>query len=244
MKLNNFVILFKINSFETMTKNGIILLLVFLICSCESINRNEKTNIGSDSSKVEITSPNDKIDTLKSDTLSLTKIQKPSNWVDSFREFRNALYQGDKPKVKQFFDFPILNKNNDIWNLAYTDIGIPKNTSYGKPVPFTEKEFDKNYKRIFSKYFIKSILKIKTEKLFNNGEYQTEKFKDGNLFYYSGVRFDKETKTVNITLYFESPIIENDGSEDTLIYSESTWTYVFDLVDGKFLKFREIWMAG
>ena len=39
--------------------------------------------------------------------------QDTLKWIDNFRKFRNAVYQNDRIKVRQFIDFPILNENNE-----------------------------------------------------------------------------------------------------------------------------------
>src|SRR5215467_4758291 len=72
-------------------------LLAFSIISC-----NENNNI--------------KTVSLNASTEMQTKQETDSvKWIDSFREFRNSVYQKDKEKVKRFIDFPIMNENNEIW---------------------------------------------------------------------------------------------------------------------------------
>src|SRR5688500_4522049 len=62
-------------------------------------------------------------------------------WIDNFRAFRDAIYQKDKEKAKQFIDFPIMNANNEIWYLVY--VGVEKKISSLSDMikPFTENDF-------------------------------------------------------------------------------------------------------
>ena len=45
-------------------------------------------------------------------------VNDTANWLNRFRDFRSALYRGDKLKVKTFIDFPIYNPNKEIRYLA------------------------------------------------------------------------------------------------------------------------------
>ena len=61
-----------------------------------------------------------------------------TNWVNSFREFRNAVYHHDKKKTKQFIDFPIMNYGNEIWYLVYMGDDKKTNQIEDNIKPFTE----------------------------------------------------------------------------------------------------------
>src|SRR5687768_10916625 len=79
--------------------------------------------------------------------------ERDSAWIDSFREFRNAVYQRNKPKVKEYVDFPLLDSNNNIWYLVYAGAD-EKTASLSNTVkPFTEKDFDTYFDSLFTKRF-------------------------------------------------------------------------------------------
>ena len=92
-----------------------------------------------------------------------------AKWIDSFREFRDAVYQRKKEKVKLFIGFPIA--SHEIWYLVGDDSKI--NVQTDESIPFTEKDFDKYYSKLFFKEFVNCLLKVKTEVLYKSGEYQT-----------------------------------------------------------------------
>src|SRR4051812_12529117 len=46
--------------------------------------------------------------------------QDTTKWIDNFRTFRDAVYQRNKEKVKQFFEFPVMNPGNELWYLVYS----------------------------------------------------------------------------------------------------------------------------
>ena len=110
--------------------------------------------------------------------------QNTFNWISSFKEFRNAIYQADRQKVKTFIDFPILNEGNPIWYLANSGNDEALTLSQEAMKPFTEIEFDKYYNKIFPKTFINGILKIKTDELIKKGEFKTIKLKAGSHHIY------------------------------------------------------------
>ncbi len=160
-----------------------------------------------------------------------------TGWINSFREFRHAVYTNDRAKAKQFIDFPIMNDNNEIWYLAYNydDKLISKLPTNIKP--FTEKDFDKYYSKIFTKRFINTILKIKSNQLYNTGKAESIRFKDRSETYKMYVTFDKEDKTLTLNLASETAIKTEDGGQFNVIYQ-------FDVINNHEIKFRRVRLAG
>src|SRR5882724_4180110 len=77
--------------------------------------------------------------------------QDSINWIQDFRNFRDAVYKNDRVVVKSFINFPIMNDNNEIWSLVHD--GNEKGAqlmSADKIKPFAEKDFDRYYGKIFS----------------------------------------------------------------------------------------------
>src|SRR5215211_7555441 len=72
-----------------------------------------------------------------------------SNWLNSFREFRTAVYQKDKAGVKKFFRFPVMNENNEIWYLAFQNDDDLIRDLPDTVKAFSGKDFDRYWKNIF-----------------------------------------------------------------------------------------------
>ena len=106
-----------------------------------------------------------------SNSLSIQFKQKDTSyWVDNFRQFRDALYKNDKSKAKEFVDLPFKNEGNEIWYLAYADNEKASDKLEQTVKPFSEKDFDKYFDKIFTKNLIKCFLKIKTDDLYKKGK--------------------------------------------------------------------------
>jgi hypothetical protein len=171
-------------------------------------------------------------------------VNDTANWLNRFRDFRSALYRGDKLKVKTFIDFPIYNPNNEIWYLASGADDKSLELLSDKIKPFTEKEFDKNYDKIFPRTFINSILKIKTEILLNKGEYETDELIEEKTAYKIYATYDRKTNTLILNLASKTPITVNDGENDIIENSEFNVIYYFDIEMNNVLKFKQVRMAG
>ena len=207
----------------------IILMFTFLSCGHDKINSNKNNQNVTDTLAV------------KSHT---EKNNSSTSWINNFKDFRNAVYHGDKLKVKTFIDFPIYNDNNEIWYL--TNGGNEKSLEMLNDIvkPFPESEFDKYYNKIFTTTFIKSILKIKTEILVSKGYYETIELKDKETAYKTYASFDKKTNILTLNLAYETPIIVNDGENDIVENSEYNVIYYFEIKNNKELKFKQLRIAG
>jgi hypothetical protein len=163
-------------------------------------------------------------------------------WIDNFRTFRDAVYQRDKQKVKQFFEFPVMNPNNEIWYLAYGGVDDKVGSLLSDAIkPFTEKDFDKYFDSLFTKRFINCLLKIKTEELWKNGEVQSKAVKDGNTTYIMYAIFDKSENTLSLNLNSNSPYKTDDGEMES---AESSEIYQFKVLSNGRIKFSRILFAG
>jgi hypothetical protein len=176
---------------------------------------------------------------------SVTKSNQPgqdtTKWIDNFRTFRDAVYQKNKEKVKQFFDFPVMNEWNGIWRLAYSGNENKLETISDSIKPFTEKDFDTYFDALFPKQFIDCLLKIKSEELWKTGNVESKAIKVGNTTYIMLATFAKEDNTLTLGLSSKSPYKNDDGELDAVEYSE---IYQFTVLsDGK-IKFLRITQAG
>lgn len=164
-------------------------------------------------------------------------------WIDELREFRTAVYQQNKEKIKSFIDFPLNTRNNEIWNVVYSENGQDAQRMAHERKPFTEKDFDLHYRQLFSKNFIAALLKIKTDELYRKGETATITLHDGAATtYIMYASFDKSHKTLQLNLAFKFLTEAEKGAEPEMI--ESNEIYFFDITATGKLKFRKIMIAG
>ncbi len=169
--------------------------------------------------------------------------QDSSSWIQEFRNFRAAVYEQDKNKVKLFIDFPIMNENNEIWYLVYGENEKALKLLSDKPKPFTEKDFDKYFDKIFTKHFVKTILKLKTEELFKKGETETIELNDGKATSYKMYAiYDKANKTLSLNL--ASNTVQKDTSGEILDGGEFNVIYYFNIPQTGKIKFYQVRIAG
>ena len=158
--------------------------------------------------------------------------------IQQFKEFRTAIYTKDITKVKSFIDFPIRNENNEIWDLVFMGNEKQKPTTGNAGKPFTEKDFDKYFDRIFSKRFIQTLQKIKSAQLFTTGDTQTETISDGkSTNYYMSGHYDKTEKTFDLGLQSKTHYKDEDDGEFSIIYQ-------FKILPNGQLKFVQVRLAG
>lgn len=165
-------------------------------------------------------------------------------WIEDFKLFRDAVYRNDTAKVKSFFKFPLMNGGSEIWYLVLTEKELEKkNISYKRSVPFTANDFNRYYKKLFPAVFVKTILKIKSELLYKNGETETTELKDESpttVRMYAS--FDKATQTLSLNL--ASNTIFKDENGETLDGGESSVIYSFHVLKNGHLQFFSIRLAG
>ncbi len=164
-----------------------------------------------------------------------------STWINSFKDFRTAVYEKNIAQVKSFIKFPIMNEGNEIWYLTYNDNDKEQKGLTDQIKPFTEKHFDDRYQKIFPKTFVNSILKIKTDSLFRNGEFETVELLSDGLNYKTIATVDKEKNQLVLNMAYYSPINtikkDEEGVEYNVIYS-------FDILPNHQIRFKQIRMAG
>ena len=173
------------------------------------------------------------------DSLTAELTQKDTSyWVYNLREFRDAIYQQNKAKAKLFADFPIMNENNEIWYLAYRFSGkliekLPKDIK-----PFTEQDFDKYFEEIFTPYFVKCFLKIKTDELYKKGSFTTVDLLDSvnSRCYYMSATVISQTNTIELILNSKPKNPDDDF--------ELSVGYFIDINKQGHLKLKKVRVAG
>jgi len=176
-------------------------------------------------------------------TSQATKIAATDStgWIDSFRAFRDAVYQKDKEKVKQYIGFPILNENNEIWSLVGDE--TEKLPDINDPItPFTEKDYERYFAKLFPKQFVQALLKVKSAELAKKGEYETIEIKEKEVTYKMNASVDKESNTLQLILSSVADLRDENG--EALDGGESSVGYYFDIISNKTIRFKGIRMAG
>ena len=164
-----------------------------------------------------------------------------TKWIDNFRTFRDAVYQKDKEKVKQFFDFPVMNEQNGIWYQVYSGHEKQLGSISDSIKPFTEKDFDKYFEALFPKRFIDCLLKIKSEELWKTGKVETKAIKEGNTTYILYATFDKSDNSLTFNLNSNSPFKTDEGEWESSEFSE---IYEFTVLGNGQIKFVRVMQAG
>lgn len=160
------------------------------------------------------------------------------SWIDNFRKLRTAIYQGDKATVKTFIDFPIMNENDEIWDLVFLGQEYLIVKSPNSLKPFSEQDFDKYFNKIFTKRFVNSILKIKTADLVKNGHYETIEFSEGkSTSYHMTATYYKSIKRLDLNLASKTFYEDDDDGEFNI-------NYQFQVLENGQIKFLQVRLAG
>jgi len=168
---------------------------------------------------------------------------KDSTWIDGLRAFRQAIFQHDIAGAARFVDFPILNPQNNIWFLAY---GFDEKATAALPAttkPFTRADFETYFNKIFPPDFTASLLKLKTDTLYQTGYAQSPELrKNKTTTYQLTAELDKETQILRLNLH--TNIIEKEPNGEVIDGGESTIIYEFKILGGKEIRFVGVMMAG
>ena len=165
-------------------------------------------------------------------------------WIADFKMLRTAIYQHDIRAVKKHFNFPVLNPNNEIWYLVLQDAELSKPKFSGaKIVPFNEKDLALHFNKIFTRPFIKSILKIKTNELFKNGYAETPvQSDDSTTSYRMYATYEKKSGLLTLNLAYNQITKDDEGNISD--GGESNVIYFFLVQKNGRLLFKEIRLAG
>lgn len=165
-----------------------------------------------------------------------TPLNKPL-WVERLKELRDALYRQDKEKAKTFIDFTALNKNDEIWRFVY---GYEEANSR----PFTVQDFEKHFGKLFSPWFIKCLLKVKTDILHTNGTFETAELYDqpNKTTYRVIATHNKSNNTLELNLNSNTEYKDADGT--ILDGGEYSIIYIFAITQKGQLQLKKFIVAG
>lgn len=171
--------------------------------------------------------------------------QDTLTWIKSFRLFRSAVYERKIKEVKPFFNLPILNRNNEIWHLVYDGNKEALNLSTEKMKPFTEKDLNLYFDKLFPRTFINAILKIKTEEFYTKRKIETIEMVEGKTRYKMYATFNSADNILSLHLAFNTPVEAKDGrGEEIDDPGEYSIIYLFDVGSNGKIKFKEVVFAG
>ena len=160
-------------------------------------------------------------------------------WFSDFRALSVALSRGDRAAVKSWFKFPIVDSLNEIW--AFTDSGEVVTRENGA-VPFTEKDFDVRYDRLFPQELVKGMEKLKLDSLVPGMADDLELGGNDSLRYSLITYVDGAKTEFNLllnTTYI--PVVEGKRDEEESM--ENSVGFIFEIRGGKKLMFRELRLA-
>jgi hypothetical protein len=193
------------------------LFILLIIISCNSKNNEIQNDAALHASEI--------IPLLQKSTANV-EVNKNNILALEFRNFRDAVYQGKQNVVKTYIDFPI--SGNSIGNESI-------------PV-FLEENFEKEFKLIFPKEFINAVLKIKSEKLFKDGAFETEQIKNDAGGSYKCYAIITEGKILQVNIALNETVYDAEGNliEDA---GEYNYIYEFEIRNNK-LKLKSRILAG
>ncbi|WP_352432918.1 hypothetical protein ABDD95_20700 [Mucilaginibacter sp. PAMB04274] len=163
-----------------------------------------------------------------------------NTWLDDFKNFRTAVYQQDVQQMKTYFNFPIFADTTQVWVAIYDNVDESKRPQT-YPATFTEADLEKQHGKLFNDAFVQSLLKVKSEQLYQKGEYTTPVIKAGDQSFHMIAHYDKATASLQLSLMFAG---WTDKNGEEMSEGESAIIYFFKVVEYKYLKFDKILFAG
>lgn len=185
--------------------------------------------------------------TATADTAVLTEEKNyvsVNNWLDDFKNFRQAVYLKDLNKLKTYFNFPVTDDGAAIWhlcNLTEAEIQARKNKFKNTDL-FYEQDLEQYQSRIFNADFVKTLLKIKSAKLYETHVNETPEFTTAETIYKMIAEYNAADKVLTLNLAYANNAKDDEGNQ--VSEGEYNIIYSFVIIDGKYLKFRKIDIAG
>ncbi len=199
-----------------------LLIIPILIASCKDTTRPAATNK----------------ETRAVDTITAQTPPENKAWIDDFRDFRIAVYHDDMDALSRYFQFPVNDENGELWMLCEDANGDRAEPHHGA---VTQNDLVKYHKRIFPSAFIKSILKVQSEQLYQSGSAETPDFTDEDRDYKMYATHDSKDQTLTLNLAFAGG---EDEQGNKVSEGEYNIIYTFRIINGRQLQFQKINLAG
>lgn len=166
------------------------------------------------------------------------------NWLDDFKNFREALHLKDLKKLKTYFDFPVSDDGAAIWSLCnLTEAEIQARKSKFKNADlFYEQDLEQYDDRIFNADFVKMLLKIKSDKLYATHYNETAEVTTADHIYKLIAEYNATSKVLSFNLAYANNSTDEEGNR--VSEGEYNIIYSFTVIDGQYLKFKRIDIAG
>ncbi|WP_406825981.1 hypothetical protein [Pedobacter sp. KACC 23697] len=165
-------------------------------------------------------------------------------WSDDFKNFRDAVYSKNLKKLKTYFDFPVADDGASIWSLCHlteSEIKARKN-KFKNPDLFYEQDLEQYYSRIFNADFVKTLQKIKSDKLYETYYNETPAIVTVDTKYKLIAEYNATGAVLSLNLAYTNNAKDEEGNE--VSEGEYNIIYSFKVIDGKYLKFKRIDIAG
>lgn len=173
----------------------------------------------------------------KENTKEEIRFETKTACAEKLDDFIKSLSDKNKQDVKKAFTFPVNDLEGNIWNLIYID----KDTLVSGEQTFTEADFNKNYDKLFTPGFVKTLSDTDIEKLFKDKYYRTKEISEGNaeekIVNYTISEFNSKTGILTFSYMYE--YYENDEK-----VGESSVIYFFILSRECEIKFQKVMLAG
>jgi hypothetical protein len=166
------------------------------------------------------------------------------NWSDDFKNFREALHLKDLKKLKTYFDFPVADDGASIWslcNLTEAEIKARKN-KHKNPDLFYERDLEQYHHKIFNADFVKTLLKINADQLYQTSYHETPEVITTDTKYKLIAEYNKTSKVLSLNLAYANNAKDEEGN--AISEGEYNIIYSFAVIDGKYLRFKRIDIAG
>ncbi len=212
--------------------SGIVIVLA-ITSACNSTGKQTKSDTSRNPDKTQAAGSANLAGTIK-------QYPEVNTWLDDFRNFRNAVNDKDIPKLKSYFNLPLNADSTQIWYAIFDTDAELKKVQNG-PGLFSERDFERYRSKLFRPAFVRSLLRIKSAKLFDKGENNSPEFNDKDGHYYMIVTFNKDSQTLSINLAY---LNGNDENGDYVSEGEHNIIYDFDIIDHKYLRFKRVMIAG
>jgi len=162
------------------------------------------------------------------------------SWIDDFKVFRSAVYSNDTTKLKSYFSFPVKGAG-EIWYLVLNEKELQEKVITDS-TGFTEIDFSKYHKKLFTNDFIRTLLKIKSADLLTKGKSESPIIKEGNTNIKLYAAYSRKEKTVTLNLSYNTPWTKDN--EEVQDGGESNIIYTFRILKNNHLQFVRVQLAG
>ncbi|MGQ7855969.1 hypothetical protein ACUN24_17185 [Pedobacter sp. WC2501] len=216
--------------------------LLFGLLLCLAACREEKTKVAVSQSDTLLKKADKNV---KDPVKAITGYISVETWIDDFKNFRQAVYIKDKAKLKTYFNFPVVaDENSSLWFVVQLSEKEwqKRKAKYAQAELFYEEDFDLYFDKIFNADFSKTLMKIKTDKLFNNHHSESPVFTLKGYTYQMLADVQPADNVLQLNMSYGNNGVDENGEK--VSEGEYNNIYMFNIVDGKTILFKGLTVAG